>query len=41
MVKNNEAIAKPYYIKAIKKSVMYIPLLPIAARATSANETLP
>jgi hypothetical protein len=41
MVKNKRAIANPYCIRAIRKSVAYIPLLPMAASATSANETLP
>jgi hypothetical protein len=41
IVKNKRAIAKPYCIRAIRKSVAYIPFFPIAASATSANETLP
>ena len=41
IVKYKRAMANPYCIRAIRKSVAYIPLLPMAARATSANETLP
>jgi hypothetical protein len=41
IVKYKRAMANPYCIRAIRKSVAYIPLLPMAASATSANETLP
>jgi hypothetical protein len=41
IVKNNKAIAKPYYIRAMRKSVKYIAFLPNAAYTTSAKDILP